>query len=352
MKINMRIFLFLFVSCFLFYATSLSAADAESSSKESPRVVGFFEAKEKGLIEVKLSAKNSLDSQLTVKNLTDEHLQVRKPFAFGAVPVLAQMGDEFFGGGMDSYGSEGGRGRGRGRGGSGGGTGGGGSSYGGGGGGGGSQSMGGGYGGGGGGGYGGGGMGGGGWSIAPNRTTRERIKTICLEHGKKEPNLRVKYDVRPIDEVAKNPEVALLCAQIGTGQLDQNAGQAAVWHANCDMSWQQLASKPAPQRPGHPTVNPYFSPQQMVAARNAVLQAEQLVKDNNITFKKKEQPKNETTSENDNDSFDDSSNGSRFLSSFGTGLDSNDSLENPDIAETDADAKINTEEKNDSSEKN
>lgn len=327
MKANMRIFFLMFVSCLL-CAPALQAAE----EKETPRSVEFFEAKEKGLIEVKFSARNSLDAVMVVKNLTDEHLEVSKPFAFSAVPVLAQM--DFFGGG-DMGGMSGDSGGSR-RGGRGGRSGSSSSSSG-------SnsnnsnQSSGGGYGGGSGGSNnrsGGGSRGGGGsgWSIAPNRSARDRVKTVCLEHGKKEPNIKIKYDVRPIEEVAVSPEVALLCAQVGTGQIDQNAGQAAVWHANCDMSWDELEAKTTAKQYGNPFVNPYFSREQLDIAKTAMARAEEFVKENKIAFKKKDPTKTGTTSENEaisteNESF--TSGTPRFLSSFNAdALESTESDEN------------------------
>ena len=249
------------------------------------KTVDFFDAKNQGLIEVALVARDSLNAQMQVTNLTDEPLIVNKPFAFGAVPVLAQY--QYTSQQYDtasrilqneakdritsqvfpfpnSNGSGGGRNQG---------------------GGGGTQAMGGGMG-------GRGGMGGGGgmFNIPPKKTVRENIKTVCLEHGKKEPNSRIKFDVKPISEVVEKPEIAILCANIGTGQLNQDVGQAAVWHLNSNMSWQQLAAKTRTQQ-GQPD-RPYFTPQQMMVAQNAVGQVTQYVKENNVEFKKTE---NETT---------------------------------------------------------
>ena len=280
------------VSCFVltFLIFVAVCVAAEEKTVPAPQVIDFFDAKNQGLIEVTLIARDSLNARIQVKNLTDEPLIVNKPFAFGAVPVLAQrnrggggmggMGgmslDELRPGGAFAPGGAFGSGGAFGTGGSmqfgmGGGSGGGGN-----------QSMGGGMGGGRGGSGGGGGVGGF-FNIPPKKNVREDIKTVCLEHGKKEPNSHIKYDVRPINEVVEKPEVALLCAQIGTGQINQDVGQAAVWHVNCGLSWEQLAVKTMTQQ-GQPP-RPYFMPQQLTVAQNAVVGTVQFVKENNIEFK-------------------------------------------------------------------
>lgn len=224
---------------------------------DSPQTIDFFDAKNQGLIEVDLTARDSLNVQMQVKNLTDEPLIVSKPFAFGAVPVLAQSGygddnSQSIGGGIGALfssdvaakfiGDSG-------------------SEY--------SIAP--------------------KFNIAPKKTVRENLKTVCLEHGKKEPNNRTKFDVRPISEVVEKPEIAILCNQVGTGCLNQAAGQAAVWHMNSEMSWQQLATKTTTPQQGSPFVKPYFNPQQLMVAQNAVGQVVQYVKENNIDFKKEKE---------------------------------------------------------------
>ena len=64
---------------------------------------------------------------------------------------------------------------------------------------------------------------------------------------------------------------------LGTGQLDQRAAQAAAWHLNNGMSWEELAAKRV--RFANGTSRPYFSPQELRAAvqitATAVNQAKQ-----------------------------------------------------------------------------
>ncbi|MDP7206381.1 MAG: hypothetical protein QGH11_12475, partial [Pirellulaceae bacterium] len=119
----------------------------------------------------------------------------------------------------------------------------------------------------GGGGMGGGGMGGGGgggfFNVEPNKVRRIKVNTVCLEHGKKEPNPRLKYTIVPIEWITKKQEVAEICKMLGSGKLDQGAAQAAAWHYSDNMSWQELG-----QKVGKIHLNgfsePYFQRQQVM----------------------------------------------------------------------------------------
>ncbi len=236
------------------------AADkaTETSKVDESKAVELFQAMDQGLVEVKLIPKNSLQSSIQVTNKTDKEIVVDMPTAFAGVPVLAQpgmmggmgmggrggmgggMGAGGFGGGMfgEAGGMGGGRGGRGGMGGQGGRSGG-------------NQSVGGGMGGGRGGmggmggmGGGRGGRGGGGmFSIAPNKTHKQSVRTVCLEHGKKEPRSTVKYTIMPIDSYTDNKTTQVLCSMLGDEELDQNAVQAAVWCAENGLSMEELAAK-------------------------------------------------------------------------------------------------------------
>jgi len=127
-------------------------------------------------------------------------------------------------------------------------------------GGGGGQGMGGGFGGGGMGGMGGGmggmggmgggmgGMGGMGMGgmmrVEPDRPRKVTVPTLCLEHGKADPNPRMKYRIVRLSEVNASPEVAELCKALAQGKVPQNTAQAAAWHIANGLSWEELAKKP------------------------------------------------------------------------------------------------------------
>ena len=233
------------MAAILLLATTVLAADRRARLTKiggynpADPTVEMFEAIEKGDISVKLIPKDSTQCRVLIENKTDKPLNVKLPKTFAGVPVLAQFG----GGGMG-----GGRGGGN-RGGGGGGMGGG------------NQSMGGGMGGGGmgGGGMGGGGMGGGGmFNVPPEKVGQLKVTTVCLEHGKDEPRAAIPYEIRPLESVTTKSGVHELCQSLGNAQLNQRAAQAAVWHLNNDMSWQELAAKRL--RSANGTSRPYFTP--------------------------------------------------------------------------------------------
>jgi hypothetical protein len=47
----------------------------------------------------------------------------------------------------------------------------------------------------------------------------------------------------PADSVVARPAVVELLKAFGRGELKHGAAQAAAWHLNNDLSWQQLAAK-------------------------------------------------------------------------------------------------------------
>lgn len=215
--------------------------ETDQSEKAAPgatdEVFDLFAAQDDGTVEVKFIAKNDHEGRILITNKLPHGVKVQIPDAFVGDPVVAQ-----FGGG-------------------GGGLGGGGGGFGGGGGGG-NQSVGGG----GGGGFGGQGGGGGGvFSIPPERVTKVDVPLLCLDHGKADPSSSKPYKLRPVDSSIDRPEVVELLKAFGTGQLQHNAAQAAVWHLNNDLTWQQLASKLTGTRRSI-SRSPYFSRFELQAA--------------------------------------------------------------------------------------
>ncbi len=213
-----------------------AACSATAGGGDAAEQAALFAAMKAGQIEAEFIPISSAHANLIVKNVTEKPLRIQMPAAFAGVPINAQM----MGGGMGGMGGGMG-GMGGGMGGMGGGMGGGGGqSMGGGGGMGGGM---GGMGGGGMGGMGGGGMGGGMFTVKPGRTHKMALDTVCLEHGKPEPNPRMKYAIVPLEQVTKDPAVALLCQALGSGQVAQNTAQAAAWNLMDGLSWAELANK-------------------------------------------------------------------------------------------------------------
>ena len=198
--------------------------------------VEMFEAMDSGEIKVLIKTKDAANANLMVTNNSDKPLSITMPAAFAAVPALAQGLGGLGGGGGGLGGGGGGLG-------GGGGFGGGGQN----------QGVGGGLGGGGGGGgfggggggFGGGGQGGGGgvFSIPPGRTGKISVKTICLEHGKADPQPRIDYVVKPISVLSNDAKVLEVCRMLANDEITQPVAQAAGWNIANKLSWEAMLTK-------------------------------------------------------------------------------------------------------------
>ncbi len=253
------------------------AVAAESERKASSRggdvevrEVELFAAMEAGEIEVTLFAKDAKQGNVVIKNKTDKPLRIALPEAFAGVPALNQafgaggLGGGLAGGGLGAGGlGAGGLGGGLGAlqglgGGFGGGLGG---------------FGGGGFGGGGFGGLGGGGFGGGGFfNVGPEKTGKIKVTTVCLEHGKEDPNVRVPYTLVPLKSFKDDPQVYEICAMLGRGEIDQASAQAAAWHVTDKLSFEELAAKIGIKHLNG-TTEPFFLPQQVARAMHIVREA-------------------------------------------------------------------------------
>ncbi|MDC0935239.1 hypothetical protein OAS39_03055 [Pirellulales bacterium] len=171
-----------------------SWAEVSAPAPAAAEPLDLFDAIDRDLVDVTFVARSAERGRIVMKNNTDQPIDVTIPDAFIGVPVLAQFG----GGG-------GGRG---------------------------------------GGGRGGGGRGGGGrFNIAPEKITRVDVPLLCLEHGKRDPSSSKPYEIHPIENFVDRPDVIEVVRAFGNGDLPQGAAQAAVWHLNNDLGWDELASK-------------------------------------------------------------------------------------------------------------
>ncbi len=239
-------------------STALVAMAASPAKKgaEPAKAVDLFAGIDSGEVEAVLIPKDSTEGTIILRNKTDKPLTIKLPPALAGVPILAQRGGG--GGGAGGMGGMGG------------------------GGGGGGQGMGGGMMGGGGGmgggGMGGGGMGGGGmFNVGPDKVQKVKIASVCLDHGLADPSPRIAYKPVPIDSYAKDSAIAELIKLMCAGQIDQHSTQAAAWHLQNGLSWEELANKVGVKHIGGRT-DPYFTAAQLerafVAARVAKEAAE------------------------------------------------------------------------------
>ena len=178
------------VCCALMLPMLLAAKPASSRLFKDAKPVEFFSAMEEGELEAKFVAKDATQATLIVENRTKKPLRIALPATFAGVPVLAQQGGGLggdFGGGF--------------------------------------------------------GGGGGFMNVAPERTQKVKIATVCLEHGKKDPNPRVAYKIVPLKSFTSDPLVHSVCETLGRNKIDQVSAQAAAWHFTDGLTLQQLANK-------------------------------------------------------------------------------------------------------------
>lgn len=110
------------------------------------------------------------------------------------------------------------------------------------------------------------------FSIPAEKVISLTFKSVCLEHGKPEPDASSRYTLIPVSKVSNDPVLYQLLAAVGTGSVDAQAAQAAVWHQANKMSFQELTEKMHPQLPGT-TPASYFTPEQIQLAKDLVTQA-------------------------------------------------------------------------------
>ncbi|MEN6450856.1 MAG: hypothetical protein ABFC96_10220 [Thermoguttaceae bacterium] len=201
----------------------------------SAQTVEMFAAIEKGDIAVKLIPKDSTQCTVRIENKTDKPLNVKLPDAFAGVPVLAQAMGPGVGPARGSGRSNSNNNRNQGN-----------------------QGMGGGM---------GGMMGGGMFNVPAEKCRKLVVPTVCLDHGKAEPRPSVPYEIKPVENYTTKPGVRELCELLGNGKVDRRVAQAAAWHLNNDMTWQQLAAKTIHHTGGR--TEPFYSPVEFRAGMQA-----------------------------------------------------------------------------------
>lgn len=227
--------------------------------------VELFDAIKSGDIEVKVIAKDSSKGNVLIQNKTQKRLRIQLPEALAAAPVMAQVG---FGNGINAgnglnAGRQGGAAN---------------------------QTLGVGF-------QGGvngnnflnGGNnrgpgnnvganpfafpGGGIFDVEPEQVRKIKMTAVCLEHGKRNPNSKIKYQLIPLESYTSNSQTLELVKMLDRGEIDQSSAQAAAWHLENGLTWEALAQKS------------YFSGENIALAKKVVAEAEK-----RATAKKSQSP--------------------------------------------------------------
>ena len=139
-------------------------------------------------------------------------------------------------------------------------------------------------------------MGGGGmFSIPPEHTAKIPFHSVCLEHGKTDPDPTMTYKLVPVSQYTDNDQLSALLTLIAKNAIDPQVAQAAAWHLASNMSWQDLATKLSPEV-GY-TDQLYFSRQAIVLAQQLVIDARGLATERatKAAKSKADQPKKSDT---------------------------------------------------------
>ncbi len=228
-------------------------------------VVELFDGLAKGQVDVRLVAQNAHEGKIFITNKTDKPLTVAIPKGLAGIPVLAQIG--FNGGnngnlfGQNQLNGQNGQNNGQ------------------------TQAV------------GGnasplganGGVNGNGafpnapnqfnnnfpnaigfFSIPPEKTVQIGLNSVCLNHGRREPNAGVKYQLVKAESVTTDPVLIQLLEDY-SARTNREAQQAAAWHLANGLSWEQIGQLTDQKIPGSPT--PLFSAAHLKGAKSLVDQA-------------------------------------------------------------------------------
>lgn len=223
------------MSGFLFYGAGVNGATPKSA-KQEVETVDLFKGIQDGKLEAKVIFKNRKAGTVSVENKTNKPLSVIMPKVAGATPVLAQMGGGADEGGLQSM----------------------------------MENM-----------DGGGGGGGGQFMIPAEKVIRKDFQSVCLDHGKKDPNPKAEYTLKPIEEVTDRPAVIELGKMLGkVSKADLEIIQLATWMLNNDLTPADLSKETWKTANGR--VMPANSPAQLQAAFNLAQLATQKAQENAV----------------------------------------------------------------------
>lgn len=105
--------------------------------------------------------------------------------------------------------------------------------------------------------------------IAPSKSAKLKVTCICLEHGKPDPNPKMRYKLIPLDMFTTDSSVQELCGMLGRGEVGQSVAQAAAWHLMDGLSWEVLATKNRVESEFTGNIR-YFTPAQILGAVHLV----------------------------------------------------------------------------------
>ncbi len=107
------------------------------------------------------------------------------------------------------------------------------------------------------------------FSIPAEHTAKIPFHSVCLEHGKTDPDVTTNYKLVPVSQYTDNEQLAALLTLVAKSAVDPQVAQAAAWHLSNKMSWQELAAKQSTEIGS--TDLPYFTQQTLFQAQQLVI---------------------------------------------------------------------------------
>jgi len=98
---------------------------------------------------------------------------------------------------------------------------------------------------------------------------------VCLDHGLDDPRPRVAYKPIPIESYVKDPAVTHIIKLMLSRRIDQHSAQAAAWHLQNGLSFEELANKIGYEH-RNGLKEPYFTAAQLERAIMATRVAKEL----------------------------------------------------------------------------
>ena len=112
--------------------------------------------------------------------------------------------------------------------------------------------------------------------VPPGKIVRVKRPCVCLEDGKDDPQPRIDYELRPIEQVIDDPQVAAMLPLLALG-AKQRVIQLAVWHRANGVSWDGLAAKRIDRLRGPDS--PQYTSAEIEAAQTLVEEIARRLKD-------------------------------------------------------------------------
>jgi hypothetical protein len=79
------------------------------------------------------------------------------------------------------------------------------------------------------------------FNVPAGKVIKVKLPATCLEFGKREPNSRIAYELKPLEQVTEREEVVTILSMIGRQEVSRRIGQLAIWHIANGTEWSKLA---------------------------------------------------------------------------------------------------------------